>query len=222
MKKKSLISITVIALIGGLAFIYYVAREPGNALSGDASRDTYTNTFTIQKKGKTYTIEGRKDTTVPTPTDAHNYDPNYNQWIGDPQTWAELKQVVGNALRTEREVMIYTNLDSQDYQNKLKQYFSGDELQKREEWINGEKQGEAKVRTIGAGISKMDYKGISVDGSQATVVVDVWSWAKYQDVKSGKIMNPSNARQHAITLTQNNDQWIITKDRWDFIPGYEP
>ena len=78
-------------------------------------------------------------------------------------------------------------------QNKLQQYFSGHELQKREEWINGAKQGEAKVRTIGAGISKIDYKGISVDGSQATVVVDVWTWAKYQDVKSGRIMNPSNA-----------------------------
>ena len=222
MKKKAIISITAVALIGGLLAFYFIAHKPSNALS-DASGDTYQNkTFIIKKDGKTYTVEGRKDTAVAAPADKPlPYDPNYNQWSGDPQTWAQLIQIVSDALRTEREVMIYTNLDSQDYQNKLRRYYSGDELQKREEWINGEKTAVSRGgRTIGAGISKTDFKGITVQGNQATAVVDVWSWAKYQDEHG--TANPANARQYTITLTQNNNQWIISKEGAVFIPGYEP
>jgi hypothetical protein len=117
--------------------------------------------------------------------------------------------------------MIYTNLDSQDYHNKLSQYYSGDELQKREGWINGEKNAVSHgSRTIGAGVSKLDFKGITVQGNQATVVVDAWIWAKYQDGHG--TMNPQNACQYTIILTQNNNQWIISRELWVFIPGYEP
>ncbi|MHB1390021.1 MAG: hypothetical protein ACYCXF_02150 [Thermoleophilia bacterium] len=218
MKKKTIIAITAIGLVGALAFTVFVARNPGNALS-----DAYKKTITMEKEGKTFTIEGRKDTAAPTPQNAPKYDPNYNQWIGDPQAWAQIKQIVGDAMRTEREVMISTNLGSQEYKKKLRDYYSGEELQKREDWIKGELKAVSQgSRTTGAGISKMDFRGISIQGNQATAVVDVWSWAQYQDDKTGHTSNPKNGEQYTITLAQNNNQWIITKELAVFIPGYEP
>jgi hypothetical protein len=79
-----------------------------------------------------------------------------------------------------------------------------------------------------SGISKLDFKGISVDGTSAVVVVDEWAWAKYKRANNNKNSNAiqpteaKNARQHNLVLDIEDGKWKILSDKWVYVPGTEP
>ena len=185
--------------------------------------------FTVTKPGMgTFQIEGRKDTAVPDDPNPLVYDPKQRKWIGDNTQIKAIENVVEGALQTELDAMKYINRGraSEFKQKKLPQYFSAktNELKKRQGYIdtNNAMSDSSGIIVADSTVTKMDFKGVSINGSKATAVVDVWTRTRYEDTKKPIISEPANARQHTIELEQENGNWLIVSDRWLFIPGYEP
>ena len=223
--RKIIITLIATFLAGALALTLFLIHHADSAAS-----DTYQQNikvFTVKKNGQTFTVEGRKDTANIPAEAPPKYDPSDREWAGDPKIWEQLMQVVHDAFQAERDTLLYENRGrSQELKDNLNRYFSAasGELQKRQHTIDVEIQSAAAgVGRSESTITKMDYKGISVQGDKATVVVDIYSETYYQDYNNNRDEGGgSNAEQHTVTLELDNSKWLITKDLWVFLPGYEP
>ena len=96
---------------------------------------------------------------------------NADRAASDPQTWEQLEQIVHDAFQAERDALLYENRGrSQELKDNLGKYFStaSGELQKRQHTIDVEIQSApAGVSRSDSTITKMDYKGIFVQGDIA-------------------------------------------------------
>ncbi|HEY3374236.1 MAG TPA: hypothetical protein VGK02_04130 [Candidatus Aquicultor sp.] len=185
--------------------------------------------FTISKPGiGTLQIEGRKDTAVPDDPNPLIYDPNPREWAGDDDQISVIENAIREALQTERDAVKYANKNKamEFKQNVLAKHFSAKtkELKKRQDYIdtNNSMSDNSGIVVADSKITKVEFKGVSVNGNKATAVVDVWTQTRYENSKNAMIAEPANARQHTIELEQENGNWLIVSDNWVFIPGYEP
>ncbi|MCL5883314.1 MAG: hypothetical protein M1539_04980 [Actinobacteria bacterium] len=235
--KKAIMAVTGAGLIAAISLMLFIARNEDWALGGankhptqEAALPRTTVTYTVEKNGVTKTVEAIKGGEFPLPLPAEqppDYDPGDRDWDGDPQTWAQLIPFIRDAFQAQRDASLYANRErSEELKGNLANYFSTSSgiLQKKRNTIDMEMQsaltGYGRSESV---ITKMDFKGISVQDNQATAVVDIYSHTSWKDFKTNKDDGGGdNAEQHTVTLEQENDQWLITKDLWVFLPGYGP
>jgi len=214
--------LAILAAILGSS-LFFISRPKEGIAAGSKK------VFTVTKPGMgTFQVEGRKDTVVPDDQNPLVYDPKQRGWSGDKTQIEAIKKVIGDALQAELDAVKDVNRGkaSEFKQKKLPQYFSAktNELKKRQGYIdkNNTMSDDSGIVVADSAVTKMDFKGVSVNGSQATAVVDVWTRTRYENTKNAIVSEPANARQHIIELEQENGNWLIVSDKWVFIPGYEP
>ncbi len=224
--KKVKVAVAAAGLIAAMSFMFFMAQSADWAISGVNKHPTK-KTFTVEKNGVTKTIEGRKELPPISSEQPPPYDPNDREWVGDPQTWAQLQQFIRDAFQAGRDAVLYVNRGrSEELKSRLDNYFSAStgELSRRRSVIDMEIQqtpaGYGRSENI---ITKMDFKGISVQDNQATAVVDIYSHICYKDFNKNRDDGcGDNAEQHTVTLELENNKWLITRDLWVFMPGYGP
>lgn len=223
--KKVTMAVTAAGLIAAVAFSFFLARNAGWALSGVNEHPT-TRTYTIEKNGVTKTVEARKELLHISGERPPDYDPSDREWVGEPQIWAQLKQVTREALQAQRDATLYVNRGrSAVSKENLANYYSADsgQLQLAQHEIDMTFAAPDDTGWSERTITKMDFKGISVQDNKATVVVDIWIHVADKDFKANRDLNSfENAEQHTVTLEMKNNKWMITKDLWVFLPGYGP
>lgn len=224
--KKTLITVLAITVLSSVFLLSNGAMVLGSV---------YKKLFVVDKPGVgQLEIEGKKDL-GPEVTPPPSYDPEQREWKGSVSEQQEIKRVVREAFQAERDAMREDNRGSGvEFKNKFGGYFSSKhgELNKRQGYIenNNRMTDSSGISIADSGISKLDFKGISIDGTNAVVVVDEWAWTRYKQVASKGNASQSgippteakNARQHNLELALEDGGWKITSDQWVFVPGTEP
>lgn len=224
--KKTLITVLAITLLSSVFLLSNGAMVLGSV---------YKKLFVVDKPGVgQFEIEGQKDVS-PEITPPPSYDPGQREWKGSVQDQQEIKRVVREAFQAERDAMREDNRGrGAEFKNKLAGYFSPKhgELNKRQGYIenNNQMSDSSGITIADSGISKLDFKGVSIDGTSAVVVVDEWAWARYKQAANNGNSSQSaippteakNARQHNLELELEGGSWKITSDKWVFVPGTEP
>ena len=71
----------------------------------------------------------------------------------------------------------------------------------------------------------MSFTNIAINGANATANATAVVWTKVaQDQGNGKLVfaSPHNTVLMTYTLTNQNGQWYITDEQWEFAPGSQP
>lgn len=88
-------------------------------------------------------------------------------------------------------------------------------------------EGDANLLVTGAGASDVAFKGVSVDGSTATVHAHVRTWSTFASRQSGTsrwvVSRPSNVLDTTARLTRDaGGRWRVSSLSWGFVPGTGP
>ncbi|MHB8968646.1 MAG: hypothetical protein ACYC5A_06675 [Thermoleophilia bacterium] len=226
MKRRVLIT-SIVGIVLTLAMgVYFSVASPLTTESSNTNDKPVTKEFTVQKNGETATIVGRKDTASTVDRKPPAYEPSEREWTGDAKTWAQIEQVIREGFQAKRDATLYENRGRIAEKNEnLADYYSdkSGELQRVQNFteLHHPAPGIGRAESV---ITKMDFKGISVQDTMATVVVDVWSHVSDKDFNTNQKLGPDidTAKQHTVTLELVDNRWLISEDLWVHMPGYEP
>lgn len=128
----------------------------------------------------------------------------------------EIKKIINEAVELNADAQKTSNLEKNDfYRVKFKEIYVDDELTSNLKLLDGIKQYPDFSKTDG-GIYKLKYKKIEINQDFAEVLVDEYSW-----MVTGNYKN-NNGIHHDLRLRKVGGRWLISKDNWSFIEGYEP
>lgn len=157
------------------------------------------------------------------------YDPKEREWKGSKQDLELIKNTIKKGIELDRGSMknIYRGKDA-DMKKLFEEYFSASsgELKKRCDTF---KRGQEINTSMGYDVYdtgvKVTFKGISVNGAEATAVADEVGWEKSRyKGEDGRMVDNTvdGGNQHTFRLCKEGGKWRIIKDDWVIIPGYEP
>jgi hypothetical protein len=109
----------------------------------------------------------------------------------------------------------------------LAKVFGGPELNRRDQvlQLNIDGQRSGQIRSLAAGVSRIDITSVTITGDRAEVTASADLWADVAQVQSGgalAVAHPKNTKLYELTLEKVGGTWLVVDESSTFAPGSAP